>query len=79
MEEPLDQFQEGPIREVGVNGYTNEAFLAIVEHRLESFQSGPFPSSYNQAALSGVQFSQTCLKSRTRDRQNRGVEGKNKA
>lgn len=76
---PLDQFQEGPIQEVGVNGYTNEAFLAIVEHRLDCFQKGPFPSSYNQAALSGVQFSQTCLKSRTRDRQNRGVEGKNKA
>lgn len=33
-------FQEGPISEVGVNGVTHEVLLAIVQHRLEGFQSG---------------------------------------
>ena len=33
-------FQNGPIPEVGVNGVTNEALLAIVADRLRSFQKG---------------------------------------
>ena len=72
-------FQEGPILEEGVNGGTNEALLAIVEHRLNSFQKGPFPSHYNHAALGGVEFAKTCLWARTEDRKNRNVEGKSKA
>jgi len=34
-------FQNGPIGEVGVNGVTNEALLAIVADRLRGFQGGP--------------------------------------
>ena len=72
-------FQEGAILENGVNGLTNEALLAIVAHRLECFQSGPFPSEYNASALSGVQFAKAVLEMRTRDRKARNVEGKSKA
>ncbi|MXZ00233.1 ABC transporter ATPase [Candidatus Poribacteria bacterium] len=72
-------FQNGPIRENGVNGLTNEALLAIVEHRLNCFQAGPYPSHYNAAALAGVEFSKTVLHDRTADRKARGVEGESKA
>ena len=73
------KFQNGPIQENGVNGNTNEALLAIVEHRLVSFQLGPFPSHYNNAALGGVQFAKVALTSRTEERKARGVEGQTKA
>ena len=79
MEEPLDQFQEGPIQEVGVNGYTNEALLAIVEHRLECFNAGPFSCRENAIAKTHIETGHLWLDKRTRDRKNRGVEGKNQA
>ena len=79
VDEPLSviEHQQGPILENGVNGLTNEALLAIVEHRLNCFQSGPFPSHYNAAALHGVEFSKAVLHVRTAERKSRGVEGKN--
>ena len=81
MVEPLTviKFQEGPIRENGVNGCTNEALLAIVEHRLDCFQSGPFPSWFNETALSAVKIAEMVLLARTEERKSRGVEGETKA
>ena len=79
MEEPLDQFQEGPIQEVGVNGYTNEALLAIVEHRLDCFNAGPFSCRENAIAKTHIETGHLWLNKRTRDRKKRGVEGKNEA
>ena len=81
IDEPLTviKHQEGPILENGVNGSTNEAHLAIVAHRLICFQEGPFPSDFNKAALSGVDFAKAVLEMRTRDRKARNVEGKTKA
>ncbi|MYB02052.1 hypothetical protein F4X90_20580 [Candidatus Poribacteria bacterium] len=70
------RLQEGPILEHGVNGISNEAMLAIVRDRLNDFQSGDFPSFFNEAALSGVEFSNACLLARTQERKNRGVEGR---
>lgn len=72
-------FQNGPINEVGVNGITQEALLAIVAHRLESFQSGPFANEYNRKALEHVLEALKLLKARTLDRMNRGVEGQYRA
>ena len=77
MEEPLDQFQEGPIKEVGVNGYTNEALLAIVDHRLECFQAGPFSCRPNAIAKTHIETGILWLEKRTKDRKARNVEGKN--
>jgi len=68
-------FQNGPIPEVGVNGITNEALLAIVADRLRGFQSGPYACEENAAALDHIERALTLLKSRTRDRIKRGVEG----
>ncbi|MDE0681620.1 MAG: hypothetical protein OXI63_01775 [Candidatus Poribacteria bacterium] len=69
-------FQKGPIADNGVNGSTNEAYLAIVGHRLECFQSGPFPSHWSVKAQHGVDFARSALEMRTAERKARGVEGK---
>lgn len=71
------EFQNGPIKEVGVNGLSNEALLAIVEHRLEGFQSGEFRCRENALALTKLQEAMMWLHKRTRDRLARGVEGTN--
>jgi len=73
------EFQSAPIPDVGVEGVTNEALLAIVIDRLEHFQRGPFPSSYNADALVAARWALGHLEARTRDRQTRGVEGMNKS
>lgn len=71
-------FQNGPIGEVGVNGITHEALLAILIDRLEAFQRGPFANEYNQGALTSLVTAKEFLHARTRHRQARGVEGTHK-
>lgn len=44
-------FQNGPTKESGVNGITQEALLAIVIDRLRSFQAGPYTCDANAKAL----------------------------
>lgn len=68
-------FQNGPIPEVGVNGVTHEALIAIVVDRLRSFQAGPYACRENALALTKLEEAQHWLHSRTRARMNRGVEG----
>lgn len=68
-------FQNGPINEVGVNGITQEALLAIVADRLRSFQAGPYACRENALALTKIEEAQHWLLSRTRSRMSRGVEG----
>lgn len=70
------KFQNGPILEHGVNGITQEVLLAIVIDRLQSFQSGSFPSVENVNALTFIQTGLLWLQKRTMDRLARGVEGK---
>jgi hypothetical protein len=71
------RFQNGPIQEVGVNGISNEALLAIVEDRLFGFQSSQFACRENAIALTRIQEAMMWLQKRTRDRTARGVEGTN--
>lgn len=68
-------FQNGPIAEVGVNGITHEALLAILIDRLEAFQAGPYASADNQDALDAMRTAQSALQRRTLRRMARGVEG----
>lgn len=68
-------FQNGPINEVGVNGVTHEALLAILIDRMEGFQAGPYASPDNQVALEAMRTAQIALQRRTRARMARGVEG----
>jgi hypothetical protein len=68
-------FQNGPIPQVGNNGLTIEALLAVIAHRLEGFQNGPFASADNEEALDGVLKAMGALQRRTRNRIARQVEG----
>lgn len=70
-------FQNGPIKEAGVNGISGEALLAIVIDRLRSFQSGPFACNENMHALVSATECLNWLQKRTRDRIAAGVEGTN--
>ena len=72
-------FQNGPIKEVGVNGLSNEVLLAIVLDRLRCFQAGPYPTMLNNMALTDVEDALKCLQARTKNRISRGVEGRSKA
>jgi hypothetical protein len=68
-------FQEGPIKEFGVNGITQEALIAICIDRLRSFQAGPFACDDNERALNHLEEALSFLQNRTRARIARGVEG----
>jgi hypothetical protein len=68
-------FQNGPIKEAGVNGITQEALLAIVIDRLRSFQEGPFRCRENAIALTHCEEALMWLQRRTVARIKRGVEG----
>lgn len=68
-------FQNGPIKEHGVNGITQEVLLAIVIDRLRSFQAGPYSCRENAVALTKCEEALMWLKKRTYERMARGVEG----
>lgn len=68
-------FQNGPIAEVGVNGVTNEALIAVVIDRLKGFQSGPYSVRENSVALTHLETAALWLQKRTLERMTRGVEG----
>lgn len=70
-------FQRGPIKEVGVNGVTNEALLAILIDRVDGFQSGAFACDHNREALVCLLNAMRWLRERTAERVERGVEGTN--
>lgn len=69
-------FQDGPVPEKGHNGITLECLLVICKDRLEMFQSGKFPCKENAVALDHINIALNSLKSRTKNRLDRGVEGK---
>ena len=73
----LINFQNGPIKESGVNGCHQEDLLAIVIDRLQSFQSGSFACRENALALTKIQEAMHWLNHRTQERKARGVEGTN--
>jgi hypothetical protein len=68
-------FQNGPIKENGVNGCHQEDLLAIVIDRLQCFQKGEFACRENAIALTKVEEALMWLRKRTQDRIDRGVEG----
>lgn len=69
-------FQQGPVENDTPNGLTVEALLAICKHRLDCFQAGPYPSTYNERALVYIEQAMAALQERTRARIGAGVEGK---
>ena len=70
-------FQNGAVKEVGVNGITQEALLAIMIHRTKIL-NGNYPCKENEAAIEALTAALNAFESRTRDRIARQVEGENK-
>lgn len=71
------RFQNGPVKEFGVNGCHQEDLLAIVIDRLQSFQAGRFACRENALALTKCEEALHWLRHRTQAREARGVEGTN--
>ena len=72
------RFQEGPIKENGINGAANEDVINMVIARLEYFQQGPYKCRENAIAISKLEEALLWLRKRTMGRENRGVEGTSK-
>lgn len=70
-------FQNGAVKEVGVNGITDEALLAVLIDRLQGFQRGQFSCRENALALTKMEEAMHWLQHRAQDRERRGVEGRN--
>lgn len=68
-------FQEGPIKEHGVNGIANEDALVMVLARLQGFQSTPYACEENAQAITHIEAALTVLRERTNKRVARNVEG----
>lgn len=73
------KFQEGPVKEAGVNGAQIEDVIDILVERLRGFQNGGFPCRENALAITKLEEARLWLNERTRKRQEQGVEGKNVA
>ena len=69
------KFQKGPVKESDINGCFMEDLIVMCIDRLESFQSGDFACRENALALTKLEEALHWLDHRTKDRQNREVEG----
>lgn len=68
-------FQEGPIKECGINGVANEDLIAMVICRLQCFQRSGHACRENEMAIEKLEESLMWLGKRTKGREKRGVEG----
>ena len=71
----LVKFQQGPIKENGVNGVANEDLIAMVIDRLQSFQESEYKCRENAIAITKLEEALLWLRKRTMDREKRNVEG----
>ena len=70
------KFQKGPVKQTESNGCFIEDLIVICMDRLEGFQTGDFACRENAIALMRLSEALEVLDERTKDRQDRGVEGK---
>lgn len=70
-------FQKGPVKEHGINGIHNEDLIAIVIDRLKGFQETEFKCKDNEMAILDLESALCYLNRRTKERQERSVEGTN--
>jgi len=73
------KFQDGPVKEVGVNGTQNEAVLAVLIDRMKYLQNehhdGKFACRENAIVITKLEECLMWLEKRTEERIRRGVEG----
>lgn len=68
-------FQEGPIKECGINGVCNEDVICMVVERLECFQDSKFKCRENAIAITKLEEALLWLRKRTMRREAEGKEG----
>jgi hypothetical protein len=68
-------FQEGPCKEVGVNGVANEDLLNMVLIRLRYFQTTKYACEENAQAIREIEYALASLFERTNKREERNVLG----
>lgn len=68
--------QNGPIKENGVNGCQVDTIIATALAIVKGLNA-KFPSTYNEQAASHLTAAYNLMKDRKKDRESRGVEGKN--
>lgn len=68
-------FQEGAIKEHGINGVMNEDLIAMIICRLEHFNQSEFRCRENSMAITKLEEALLWLRKRTMGREKRGVEG----
>lgn len=71
------KWQLGPVGVYGVNGATIEDVIEVCIERLKGFQTSLFATRENALAITALEEGRNWLLQRTRDRQARGVEGRN--
>lgn len=70
-------FQEGPIKECGINGVTDEDLILIVIDRFQHFQQSEYACRENAVAITKLEEALLWLSKRREERERRGVEGTN--
>jgi hypothetical protein len=71
-------FQEGPVKEVGLNGVFNEDLIHMVICRLEHFQKSNYACRENAVAITKLEEALMWLRKRNINRNKRGVVGTHK-
>lgn len=69
------KFQNGAIKETGVNGVMGEDLIAMVIRRLECFQQTQFKCRENAVAITKLEEALMWLRKRTNGRELKGIEG----
>jgi len=71
-------FQEGPVKECGINGIANEDAIAMVLARLLCFQKTPYACKENEMAITKLEETLMWLRKRTLGREKKGTVGTSK-
>lgn len=71
----LIEFQNGGLKEVGPNGITDQALIAIVLDRLRSFNDGQYRCRENSMMITKLEEALMWGEKRGNDRARRNVEG----
>ena len=75
VEEVTLNFQNGGLKEVGANGITDQALIAIALDRVRSFNEGQFRCRENSMIITKLEEAMMWMEKRSNDRARRGVEG----
>jgi hypothetical protein len=71
-------WQDGPIKEAGVNGCQVQDVIAVCIEKLRSFNIPPHNNRETSLAITALEEADNWLERRTRERVQRGVEGTSK-